>query len=74
MILPDRARRQPLGAKSWKFTPITVWATWRGPGWTPCLWSVRKQDAVENCDPDERAIRVRVTLTHGRKRRASPSR
>lgn len=36
------------------------WATVRGNS-MPCLWG-RKRDAVEQADPDERVIHVRVTV------------
>lgn len=36
------------------------WATVIGNR-MPCLWG-RKQDAVEQADPDERVIQVRVTV------------
>jgi hypothetical protein len=50
---------------------MTVWATWRGKGWTPCLWSVNRRDALANCDPDEQVIRVTVTLATKKSRKRS---
>ena len=43
----------------------TCWGTIRSPrhGWPiPCLW-VTFREAVENCDEDERVVRVRVEWT-----------
>lgn len=49
--------------KAMKFKPVMVWATWRGPGFVPCLWGPKVSD-IQGRDVDEFAIRVRVTLAH----------
>jgi hypothetical protein len=54
--------------------PRIIWATWRGPGWVPCLWSAGRQDAEENCDSDEDVVRVRVEILSIGKRRRGDAR
>ncbi len=55
-----------------KFKPQIVYATWRGPGWVPCLWSASYQDVCEQQDHDEYVIKVKVQAVRRKRRPRAP--
>jgi hypothetical protein len=54
-------RRDSPTAATVKPETLRCWGTQRGKGTIPCLWWNR-QDAISQRDPDERVVRVEVTI------------